>query len=188
MTAPALFRYQGEHDQDWAIPQEFFDVLDAEFGFTLDPCCTTGNAKCREYFTQQDDGLVQPWAGHTVFMNPPYGRDLPLWLAKALNESRAGATVVCLVPAYVDTGWWHDIASQGEIRLVRNRLYFEREGRRRRSPFATAIIIFRPDGGGAGLISNVEYSLERRGRKPQPSGGAATSQHEERAHAPAVAP
>ena len=31
----------------WATPQEFFDELDAEFHFTLDPCATPENAKCK---------------------------------------------------------------------------------------------------------------------------------------------
>jgi site-specific DNA-methyltransferase (adenine-specific) len=164
MSTPALFRYQGKRDQDWATPQEFFDVLDAEFCFTLDPCCTPQTAKCREYYTFADDGLSQPWAPHIAFCNPPYGRELPRWLEKAHQESLLGATCVCLVPAYTDTAWWHDIAAQGEIRLVRNRLYFERDGERRRSPFASAVIIFRPDGSGAGTVRNVEYSIEQRGR------------------------
>ena len=164
MNTPALFRYQGRHDQDWATPQPFFDVLYAEFAFTLDPCCTVDTAKCVRYFTFDDDGLSQVWAPQTVFVNPPYGRTLPQWIQKAYDESRLGATCVCLVPAYVDTAWWHDIAALGEIRLVRNRLYFERNGERRRSPFASAVIVYRPDGAGAGTIRNVEYTLEERGR------------------------
>ena len=40
---------------EWSTPQDFFDKLDKEFLFTLDPCATTENAKCQKYFTMQGD-------------------------------------------------------------------------------------------------------------------------------------
>lgn len=46
---------------DWATPQAFFDQLDSEFHFTLDPCADESNHKCDRYFTVADDGLRQPW-------------------------------------------------------------------------------------------------------------------------------
>lgn len=48
---------------DWATPQAFFDELDSEFHFTLDPCANESNHKCARYFTEADDGLKQPWGG-----------------------------------------------------------------------------------------------------------------------------
>jgi len=38
---------------EWATPQAFFDELNAEFNFTLDPCATSENAKCARYFTKE---------------------------------------------------------------------------------------------------------------------------------------
>lgn len=67
---PALF---SSVKMDWATPQAFFDALDAEFHFTLDPCASPGNAKCGKFYTIADNGLEQDWAGETVFCNPPYG-------------------------------------------------------------------------------------------------------------------
>lgn len=32
---------------DWATPMDFFNALDAEFHFTLDPCASPENAKCK---------------------------------------------------------------------------------------------------------------------------------------------
>jgi phage N-6-adenine-methyltransferase len=94
----------------WATPQEFYDALNAEFEFTLDPCATAENAKCAKYFTIEDDGLVQDWTGHIVFMNPPYGREIGKWVKKAAESN---ATVVCLLPARTDTRWWHDYVLGG---------------------------------------------------------------------------
>ena len=47
----------------WATPQSFFDQLNAEFHFNLDPCATPENAKCTQFFTKEIDGLRQNWGG-----------------------------------------------------------------------------------------------------------------------------
>jgi len=47
----------------WATPQSFFDQLNAEFHFNLDPCATPENAKCTKFFTKEIDGLRQNWGG-----------------------------------------------------------------------------------------------------------------------------
>lgn len=48
---------------EWATPQDFFDELDKEFHFNLDPCATDENHKCERYFTKADDGLSKDWGG-----------------------------------------------------------------------------------------------------------------------------
>lgn len=48
---------------EWATPQSFFDELDREFHFNLDPCATDQNHKCERYFTSENDGLSQNWGG-----------------------------------------------------------------------------------------------------------------------------
>ena len=124
---------------EWATPQGLFDELDAEFGFTLDPCATAQNAKCSRFYTKQDDGLSKSWAGEIVFMNPPYGREIKHWIKKAHDEKEA--TVVCLIPSRTDTSYWHDYCMKGEIRYIRGRLRFgDSKGS---APFPSAIVIFR---------------------------------------------
>ena len=46
---------------EWETPQWFFDELNKEFGFTLDPC-SNGNHKCDKFFTIKEDGLKQDWS------------------------------------------------------------------------------------------------------------------------------
>ena len=125
---------------EWATPQELFDELDAEFHFTLDPCATIDNAKCTKFFTEHDDGLTRQWHPHTVFMNPPYGRQIYAWVKKAYEESQLGATVVCLLPSRTDTRWWHDYCMKGEIRFIKGRLKFG--SGKNSAPFPSAIVIF----------------------------------------------
>lgn len=72
---------------EWATPQDLYDELHAEFGFTLDVCATAENAKCPMYYTLADNGLRQPWYG-VCWMNPPYGRQIGLWMARAYDAVR----------------------------------------------------------------------------------------------------
>ena len=138
MLTRALF---SSERQDWETPVELFNELDAEFGFEIDVCATAENAKCRSFFSPEQNGLMQSWRG-TCWMNPPYGSALPVWMAKAYTASLEGATVVCLVPARTDTKWWHDFAMRGEIRLIQGRVRFGQAANA--APFPSAIIVFRP--------------------------------------------
>jgi phage N-6-adenine-methyltransferase len=125
---------------EWETPQLLFDELSTLFGgFTLDPCATLENAKCSQFFTRSDDGLSKPWTGK-VFMNPPYGRAIGRWVEKAWRESLQGAVVVCLLPARVDTRWWHDYARKGHVYFLRGRLKFGRAING--APFPSAIVTF----------------------------------------------
>lgn len=129
---------------EWDTPQDFYNKLNEEFCFNLDPCCTHENAKCERHFTLKENGLVQDWGGHTVFMNPPYGRDINKWVQKAYEESRKpNTTVVCLIPARTDTSYWHDyiFGKAKDIRFIRGRLKFGNS--KNAAPFPSAVIVFK---------------------------------------------
>lgn len=122
----------------WATPQDFFDNLNREFNFDLDVCALPNNAKCNRYFTPEQDGLKQDWNG-TVWCNPPYGRQISRWVEKAYMS---GCTVVMLLPARTDTGWFHDyIYGKAEIRFVRGRLKFGES--KNSAPFPNMVVIYR---------------------------------------------
>lgn len=127
---------------DWSTPRDFYAGLHRQHRFTLDPCATHGNAVCPRHFTRKENGLKQDWGRHRVFMNPPYGREIGLWMRKAHDSSCGGALVVCLVPARTDTAWWHDYAARGSVAFIRGRLKFG--GAKNGAPFPSAIVIFRP--------------------------------------------
>lgn len=128
---------------NWATPQELFDELNQEFKFDLDVCAEDWNAKCERYFTVETDGLLADWHG-VCWMNPPYGREIKHWMAKAVKEWEKGATVVCLVPARTDTTWWHDYAVKGEVRFIRGRIKFVHPdgSTKDAAPFPSAIVVF----------------------------------------------
>ena len=135
---------------DWSTPQDFFDKLNEEFHFTLDPCADVLNHKCDKYYTKEQDGLIQDWSGESVFCNPPYGRDMPKWVQKCFNEVYAGKCrcAVMLVPARTETKWFHNyIYNKSEIRFVKGRLKFG--GQKNNAPFPSMLVIFRGTGGSA---------------------------------------
>lgn len=74
---------------DWETPIELWTQLDGEFHFDLDVCASSTNAKCARYFTKEEDGLKQNWIG-TVWMNPPYGREIGAWMEKARDYGTGG--------------------------------------------------------------------------------------------------
>jgi len=142
MTSPGIpVAMTTSNSDEWPTPKRLFDALDREFGFTLDPCSTHGNAKCRRHFTKSEDGLSRSWGQHVVFMNPPYGRQIGRWLEKAARSAQEGATVVCLVPARTDTVWWHSYCMNAEIRFIQGRLRFI--GAKSSAPFPSAIVVMR---------------------------------------------
>ena len=116
---------------DWRTPVGVYDGLHAEFDFDFDPAPTEPDF----------DGLKVSW-GKRNFVNPPYGRDVGLWVKKAWEESRKGKLVVMLLASRTDTAWWHDYCMEGEIRFIRGRLKFD--GQTNSAPFPSAVVIFRP--------------------------------------------
>ncbi len=128
---------------EWATPQGFFDELNEEFRFTLDPAASKNNHKCETFFTKEQNGLNRPWGGYTVFCNPPYGREIGKWVQKAWEEHKTnGITVVMLLPARTDTRWFHEfIYGKAEIRFVCGRLKFGNATNS--APFPSMVVIFR---------------------------------------------
>ena len=122
-------------------PREFFEAVDAVFHFTLDVCATRDNAKCERYFTKEEDGLSRLWRG-VCWMNPPYGREISLWVKKAYESALDGETAVaCLLPARTDTLWWHDYVMPHSERVffIKGRLRFSGKGP---VPFPSELVLF----------------------------------------------
>lgn len=141
MINPALFSSESEN---WATPQDLFDSLDHVFNFTLDPCASSTNHKCKKYFTKEINGLTKDWGGHKVFCNPPYGRDnTGLWIKKCFEESKKpGTIVVALIPVRTDTKWFHEYIyrTNAQVFFIKGRLKFGDS--KNAAPFPSMIVIF----------------------------------------------
>ncbi|MFQ5464211.1 MAG: DNA N-6-adenine-methyltransferase [Phycisphaerae bacterium] len=146
----------------WQTPAELLEILYAAFGiFDLDPCSPVANrsaapVKAHVYYTEADDGLSIPWHG-TVYVNPPYGRSLKSWVAKAEAEVRCGnaRTVVALIPARTDTRYWHQhIAGTATVFFLRGRLTFGSADAA--APFPSALALW---GAAAHQVAALEQEL-----------------------------
>jgi site-specific DNA-methyltransferase (adenine-specific) len=129
---------------DWETPPKVFSALDKLFKFTLDPCATKKNAKCKKYYTKKDDGLTKIWSGR-VFVNPPYGREIYSWIKKARQESILNCEiVVTLLPARTDNYWWHEfVMTAKEIWFTKGRIIFFDKGKvSGGSTFGSVVVIF----------------------------------------------
>lgn len=126
----------------WSTPDDFFASINAEFNFTLDVCADESNRKCKRYFDRKRNGLAQNWDNERVWMNPPYGREIGLWVRKA--SEAVGGVVVCLLPARTDTKYFHEYIynkKNAEIRFLKGRLKFG--GSKNSAPFPSMLVIFR---------------------------------------------
>lgn len=130
------------NDNTWETPISFFNRINDEFYFDLDVCASDENAKCSKYFTEEDDALSKDWKG-VCWMNPPYGRQISKWIEKAYQESKKGATVVCLIPARTDTSYWHKFIFPyaKEIMFIKGRLKFGKSNNS--APFPSALVVFK---------------------------------------------
>lgn len=133
-------------EEKWQTPDDVFNKLNKEFNFTLDPCCQHDSAKCKKHYTPTENGLLQSWEGETVFVNPPYGRDLKTWVQKSYNESTKDNTVVVLlIPSRTDTSYFHDyIYHKSEIRFLRGRIKFINPITKKQgdsAPFGSMVIV-----------------------------------------------
>lgn len=143
---PAVFSSASE---EWYTPPELIEEVLAEIGgneFDCDPASprTDGPIPARIHFTRKENGLLHPWVG-IVWLNPPYGRQLPAWVQKAISEIRTGQAeiIYLLVPSRTDTRWWHDLMAAGaSVQYLKGRIRFLKENGERgdASPFPSVLL------------------------------------------------
>jgi hypothetical protein len=81
----------------WLTPPALYAQLDAEFGFTFDPCPFP--------LPEGFDGLTLPW-GTSNYVNPPFGsimhggkrKGATAWVRKAIAEHQQGKSTVLVYP------------------------------------------------------------------------------------------
>lgn len=146
----------GQVDDRATHPDDFAAWNSRFGGFTLDVAAAAHNAKCARYFTIEQDGLTQSWAGERVWCNPPYSR-IDHWVQKAWDEHVATQGIVMLLPANrTEQGWWQDLVefrrdeprSPLTVEFLRGRLRFIQAGRtevgpNERPPFGCCLLIWK---------------------------------------------
>lgn len=114
-----------------ATPADVFAWLDDQFRFTVDVASTHENALCEKHYTREDNGLAQSWHGERAFMNPPFGKAIGDWVAKARSTAivSVNSVIACVLPARVDAEWWQfNVMNVGVISPGRREVTLTRDG------------------------------------------------------------
>ena len=155
-----------EKDQ-WETPDDIFKPLDSIFSFTIDVTATQFNAKVRDFYAIDDDGLAQDWSGETVFCNPPHtdGAYVP-WIKKAREEFHENfVETVMVLPFNSETKGFRPIWKYAHY-LVRpyTRIKYELGGVKKGSPtFDSCVVVFSHDSLGVEellVLSQIGYVID----------------------------
>jgi hypothetical protein len=140
-------------DKTWQTPPELVTPVRRYFGgrIPFDAATTAKNpCKARRFVTEEEDGLSMRWP-RRVWVNPPYGRDLGLWLPKMADEARDnGCEIVTLLPCarYEQYYWQYAMAQSNAECLIRKRVKFIRASNGDRvagNPYANCFVGFNVD-------------------------------------------
>jgi hypothetical protein len=142
---------------EWYTPPELFERLGLTFD--LDVAAPVGGVSwvpAAWYFTPENNGLLQPWTGR-VWMNPPYGPNCHLWVARFIAHGNGMA----LTASRTETRWWQSLAGAStSMCFLRDRLHFIRpDGRQSRASFGSTLFAIGHDCAVALLAANLGWTV-----------------------------
>lgn len=114
---PKSVRVSTSGNDEWYTPAQYIEL--ARFvmgGIDLDPAgCEFAQpiVQAARYYTQEDDGLKQPWSGR-IWLNPPYSKGLiDAFVDKLRTEYITGDVeqAIVLTHNFTDTAWFHALAA-----------------------------------------------------------------------------
>ena len=132
-TQPHVARInRGAHGDLYETPWEVIWLLRDVLGdFTLDVCASPENAKAPKFYTEEDDGLAQPWHGK-VWCNPPFSMKKE-FLRCAVESRQDCESIAVLLPNNArETDWWRQFVWEqaDEIITLAPRVQFTINGKR----------------------------------------------------------
>ena len=107
---------------NWETPQSLFDEACTKYNVhpTLDVCASRQNKKCANFFSKRDNSLSKKYT-ESFFMNPPYGRNMDVWIEHAYKQHiENNVTGMALVFAKTETIWWHSfVEGKSEVHFIK---------------------------------------------------------------------
>lgn len=139
MTKDGRAYIPASNASNWETPGWLFSKLNAVYGFTHDAAADESNHKCERYWSGEPSDTPIGWNSKDMYWcNPPYGRSIGDWL-KSAHISKA--KVIWLLPARVDTRWFHSMAEKHQMILLKGRLKFELKGQQvATAPFPSMLL------------------------------------------------
>lgn len=128
--------------REWYTPASLFDRLGVRFD--LDPASPmTGPVPwvpAERFYSPSENGLVMPWSGQHVWLNPPYGPPGVRFVDRMLFY-RDG---LMLLPSRTETrAYQRCLVAADAVCLLRDRLWFVRpDGSTGRSSFGSTLFAF----------------------------------------------
>jgi phage N-6-adenine-methyltransferase len=158
--------HHSHQSDEHPTPQYLFDWLNERLGpFDLDVAATAKNAKCKRYFTKEQDALKHEWRCKSGFMNPPFSLN-QAFCRMAYQEVLSGrAGSICgLLPNHTSSDWFQDYCAQGQLLFGRGRIRFE--GSTNSAPFGSMLVVWNPEtvreGAPHGLITASMFDWPKR--------------------------
>jgi phage N-6-adenine-methyltransferase len=113
--------------REWYTPQPIISLVKQVFNGTieLDPASDTiGQSRVQavKYYDPQINGLAQAWNADTIFLNPPYARNIiDKWIDKALKEFIKGNYQKGIILTRTDnsTKWFQDIGAKSSMMCLK---------------------------------------------------------------------
>ena len=136
---------------EWATPREFVKNYQREhrIKFFLDVAATGKNTVAPYYLDKQLNCLSVDWWENVdrdprkwIWMNPPYGRSVGSFLAKAVFEAEKGCSIVTLLPSRTGTNWCYKYIWERAslVQFVKGRIKFI--GAPSSAPFDSVVAVF----------------------------------------------
>tara|TARA_Y100001963_G_scaffold152858_1_gene238460 strand:- start:509 stop:1099 length:591 start_codon:yes stop_codon:yes gene_type:complete len=151
--------------QEWQTPPQVFNFINKKYKLNHDACASETNHLCKNYWTANDNALLQDWGGKRIWCNPPWGssqKDIEVWSSKAYRESLKPNTLICfLFPINTSANWFvNNICYADKVYNWIGNLKWKRydsKGQLLKSclPFSTAVAVFKGSN-----KSNKEIMLE----------------------------
>lgn len=118
---------------EWYTPDWLMARISAFLGPDyVDPCPARGSKALAT------NGLGDSWRGQAVYVNPPYGRDIPPWIVKAMAEPVR--EIILLVPASTETKWFAPLFAH-TLLFISGRVYFKRpKGEAHAAPHPSVLV------------------------------------------------
>jgi phage N-6-adenine-methyltransferase len=135
-TAPSSERTQqrnvltSQESDEWYTPSWCLDLVKQVLGhIELDPASSeraNETVQARRFYTETDNGLVQSWQAHTLFLNPPYNGDAAQWSRKLVEVYGHGTVSEAILLVFGKLGyrWFEELWDRYPVAFTRERISF----------------------------------------------------------------